>query len=213
MGKLTIWAAALTALFFVFPAKAADATRIVVLGDSLVAGYGLQSGEDYPSKLQSALIAKGHNVKIDNAGVSGDTSAGGLSRLDWSIAGTPAPSLVIVELGANDMLRGIDPAVTKNNIAAVLKKLNSASIPALIFGMKAPSNMDAAYRNSFDNLYSDLAKEYKTPLYPFFLDDVALNPSLNQADGIHPNNDGVAVIVEKTVPIVEKALKSIKTGR
>lgn len=199
-----------TLLFLMFlpiaPAKA-DTKRIVVLGDSLVAGYGLKQGEDYPSRLQAAMISDGYDVKIDNAGVSGDTSAGGAARLDWSISGEPQPSLVIIELGANDMLRGIDPSVTKKNLINILSKLKQKKIPAILYGMKAPVNLDTDYRKSFDSIYPDLAEEFSIPLYPFFLESVATKPELNQQDGIHPTAQGIDIIVSNTVPFIKKYFK------
>lgn len=190
-------------VFSIAPAQA-DTKRIIVLGDSLVAGYGLQQGEDYPSRLQAAMVNDGYDVRIENAGVSGDTSAGGLARLDWSIYGEPQPSLVIIELGANDMLRGFNPKETKKNLGATLSKLKDKKIPAILFGMKAPTNLDTDYRKDFDSIYPDLAKEFSTPLYPFFLEKVATKPELNQQDGIHPTAQGIDIIVENTLPFIKK---------
>ena len=197
-------------LLLLFPlnsAAFAETLRIVALGDSLTAGYGLQAGEDYPTQLQKALTDKGINVKIDNAGVSGDTTAGGLSRLEWVTSGEPKPTLTIVALGANDMLRAIDPATTESNLRSILQKLKAKNIPAVLYGMKAPINMPPAYRKSFNSLYPKLADEFDVPLYPFFLEDVAMNPKLNLEDGIHPTKDGIALIVKKTLPFIEKQLK------
>lgn len=195
-------------LGFSNPASAADAPmRIVALGDSLTAGYGLQSGEDFVTKLQEALIADGVHVKIDNAGVSGDTTAGGKSRLDWAISGDPKPRLVIVALGANDMLRGLDPVAAKQNLSDILSALKKKQIPALLVGMKSPTNLGPLYQGKFDKIYPALAKEYDVPLYPFFLDGVAMKADLNQDDGIHPNTKGVAVIVKNILPDVKAALK------
>lgn len=193
-----------------FPASAADtqAKRIVALGDSLTAGYGLQAGQDFATQLQLALQAEKYNVKIDNAGVSGDTSAGGRSRLDWAVSGEPRPSLVIVALGGNDLLRGLDPQVTRDNLDAILKELQKRNLPVLLLGMKSPTNLGPFYQKKFDAIYPDLADEYDVPLYPFFLQDVAMNPALNQADGVHPNPQGVAVMVKNILPAVEKALKA-----
>lgn len=185
----------------------AQTKRIVALGDSLTAGYGLQSGEDFASKLQQSLINEGLDVKIDNAGVSGDTTAGGLARLDWAIDGDQKPDLVLVALGANDMLRGIDPAITKKNLSAILDKLKEKDIPVFLIGMRSPTNMGPFFRGKFDKVYGELKKEYDVPLYPFFLDGVAMKAELNLPDGLHPNAKGVDIIVEKITPAIEKALK------
>lgn len=198
------------AVLLLFPlnsAAFAETLRIVALGDSLTAGYGLQAGEDYPTQLQKALIDKGIDVKIDNAGVSGDTTAGGLSRLEWVTSGEPKPTLTIVALGANDMLRAIDPATTESNLRSILQKLKAKNIPAVLYGMNAPINMPPTYRKSFNSLYPKLADEFGVPLYPFFLEDVAMNPKLNLEDGIHPTKEGIALIVKKTLPFIEEQLK------
>ncbi|PZP56828.1 MAG: arylesterase [Micavibrio aeruginosavorus] len=188
-------------------AALAEKLRIVALGDSLTAGYGLQAGEDYANQLQQALISKGLDVKIDNAGVSGDTTAGGLSRLEWVTAGEPKPALVIVALGANDMLRAIDPSTTESNLRSILKNLKDKDIPAVLYGMKAPINMPPAYRKSFNDIYPTLSEEFDVPLYPFFLEGIAMNSKLNLDDGVHPTKEGVALMVEKTSPLIEKQLK------
>ncbi len=193
-------------LFTPMSAKAQD--RIVALGDSLTAGYGLEAGEDFATRLQEALIADGIPVKIDNAGVSGDTSQGGLNRVDWAIQGEPAPKLVILALGANDMLRGIDPAVTKANLSGILDKLKAKDIPVLLVGMRSPANLGPFFRGKFDKMYRELADEYDVPLYPFFLDGVAMKQELNLSDGMHPNQKGIAIMVEKILPTVKKALKN-----
>jgi acyl-CoA thioesterase-1 len=193
-------------LAFSFPAYAAS-KRVVALGDSLTAGYGLNSGEDFVTKLQEKLVADGLDVKIENAGVSGDTMAAGKARLEWAIGGEPKPDLVIVALGANDMLRGLDIANTKENLTAILKTLKDKDIKVLLAGMKASKNMGQAYGTAYDAMYADLAEEYGVVFYPFFLEGVALNPELNQTDGIHPNQKGVAVMVEKLAPVVKQALQ------
>lgn len=205
-----------TALFFailvVFPlfslkAYAQGPVRIVALGDSLTAGYGLESGQDFATSLQKRLIAEGIDVKVDNAGVSGDTSAGGLSRVDWAVAGDPVPRLVIVTLGANDMLRGVDPSVTKKNLAGILDKLKEKKIPALLAGIRSPANLGSFFQGRFDHIYRELSDEYDVPLYPFFLEGVAMKAEYNQADGIHPNQKGIAIIVDNILPSVKKALR------
>lgn len=197
----------LTLLTMVSAPAFAQTKRIVALGDSLTAGYGLQAGEDFATRLQESLIREGLSVKIDNAGVSGDTTAGGLSRIDWAIEGEPKPDLVLVALGANDMLRGIDPAVTKDNLSKILDKLKEKNIPAFLIGMRSPTNMGPFFQSKFDKIFKELAKEYDVPLYPFFLDGVAMKADLNLQDGMHPNAKGIDVIVEKITPSVAKTLK------
>ncbi|MBO9421541.1 arylesterase [Labrenzia sp. R4_2] len=187
-------------------ANAAD-IKLVVLGDSLSAGYQLQAGEGFPEQLQKALDARGHSVEVVNAGVSGDTSSGGLSRLDWSV-GTDADA-VIVELGANDALRGIQPDLTRNNLTQIVKRLTDKDIAVLVAGMLAPRNLGEDYAASFDTIYKDIAEAHGALLYPFFLEGVALNPDLNLADGIHPNAEGVGVIVENILPTVEELLVQV----
>jgi acyl-CoA thioesterase-1 len=191
--------------------RAADhPVRIVALGDSLTAGYGLAANEAFPVKLQHALAAKGLATDIANAGVSGDTTSGGLARLDWSVPdGTDA---VILELGANDALRGLDPTVTRGALDAMLRRLSERHIPVLLCGMLAPRNMGTDYGRAFDAIYSDLAKAYGAILYPFFLDGVAAEPKLNQRDGLHPTATGVDVIVDKILPAVERLVAKATSG-
>lgn len=185
--------------------------KIVALGDSLTAGYGIATNLAFPAQLESALKAKGHAVEIVNAGVSGDTASGGLARLDWSVPeGTDG---VILELGANDALRGIDPAVTRKALDAILRRLTERKIPVLLAGMRAPPNLGADYGKSFDGLFPDLAKEYGTLLYPFFLTDVAAIRTLNLPDGLHPTGDGVAVIVKGILPKAEELIARVKQIR
>lgn len=171
---------------------------ILAFGDSLTAGYGLAKGEDFPAQLEAILIKRGYPVRVINAGVSGDTTAGGLSRLDWALV--DKPDLVIIELGANDALRGLNPAASKENLAMIISRIKERGIQPLLVGMKAPRNWGQQYVDAFDRIYPDLADEYKIPLYPFFLEGVATDPDLNQPDGLHPIREGVAVIVEKIVP-------------
>ncbi|MEH6951565.1 arylesterase [Nitrobacter sp. NHB1] len=190
------------------PAQAADGpVKIVVLGDSLSAGLGLPAADAFPAQLEKALKDKGLNVAIDNAGVSGDTASGGLGRLDWSVpAGTQG---VILELGANDALRGIDPKVTRAALEEILKRLKARDVAVLLCGMIAPPNYGAEYVSQFNAIFPDLAKTYDVPLYPFFLDGVAANTRLNQADGMHPTAAGIAVIVGRILPTVEAFLSAI----
>jgi acyl-CoA thioesterase-1 len=179
----------------------------VVLGDSLSAGLGLPAAAAFPAQLEKALQNKGLNVAIDNAGVSGDTASGGLDRLDWSVPA--ATQGVILELGANDALRGLDPKVTRAALEGILKRLKARGIAVLLCGMVAPPNYGADYAAQFNAIFPDLAKAYAVPLYPFFLDGVAANTKLNQADGMHPTADGVAVIVMNIVPTVESFVRGI----
>jgi acyl-CoA thioesterase-1 len=183
----------------------------VVLGDSLSAGFGLTVEDAFPAKLAAALKAKGAAVKITNAGVSGDTASGGLGRLDWSVPdGTDA---VIVELGANDALRGLDPVLTKAALDTILNKLTARHIPVLLAGMQAPPNMGADYARTFDAIYPALASTHPVVFYPFFLDGVAADPKLNQSDGLHPNVAGVDAIVVRILPAVEELIKRARAGR
>jgi acyl-CoA thioesterase I len=184
--------------------------KIVVLGDSLSAGLGLGAADAFPAKLQKALKDKGINVDITNAGVSGDTASGGRERLDWSVPdGTQA---VIVELGANDALRGTDPAVTRAALSDILTRLKARNIAVMLCGMLAPPNYGSDYAERFNTIYPDLAKSFGVPLYPFFLDGVAADANLNQADGIHPTPQGVDIIVKNMMPTVEAFLGSL-TGQ
>lgn len=189
-------------------ASAEDPIRILALGDSLTSGYGLAEEESFPAQLERALIAAGENVKLINGGVAGDTTAGGVARLDWSLADKPA--IVILEFGSNDGLRGLDPATTRKNLAAMLTRLAQDRIPTLLVGMKAPRNLGADYVAAFDPIYEDLAKQFQLPLDPFFLDGVAGDPALNQSDGIHPNAAGVAVIVKRIAPEIIALIKARK---
>jgi acyl-CoA thioesterase-1 len=185
------------------PAFAAQ-TTIIALGDSLVAGLGLQQEEAFPARLEAALRARGHDVSIVNAGVSGDTTAGGLGRLDWSVPeGTDG---VILELGANDLLRGIDPAQTRKNLDAMLSRLKERGIPVLVAGMRASPNLGADYATEFDAIFGELAQKHGAALYPFFLDGVAAQAGLNQDDGMHPNSAGVDAIVARFLPAMEDFL-------
>ncbi len=182
--------------------------KMVVLGDSLSAGLGLSASDAFPARLQKALKDKGINVEMTNAGVSGDTSSGGLERLDWSVPeGTRA---VIVELGANDALRGLDPAVTRAALSDILTRLKARNIAVMLCGMMAPPNYGRDYAERFNTIYPDLAKSFGVPLYPFFLDGVAADAKLNQADGIHPTPQGVDIIVRNMMPTVEAFLGPLR---
>lgn len=182
--------------------KAGRPVRIVVLGDSLSAGLGLAANEALPAKLEKALNSKGLAVTIENAGVSGDTASGGLGRLDWSVPdGTDA---VIVELGANDALRGSDPKVTRAALEAIIRRLKERRIAVLLVGMLAPRNLGPDYVKAFDPIYPELAKAHDLILYPFILDGVAGDRALNQADGLHPTAAGVDIIASRMLPKVEE---------
>jgi acyl-CoA thioesterase-1 len=183
-------------------AASAEPYKIVGFGDSLMAGYGLDAGQSFPEKLEKALRDKGHDVVIANAGVSGDTTSGGLSRLDWSVP--DGTQLVILELGANDMLRGVGPDITEKNLDAMLARLRERNITVLLAGMRAAPNLGPDYRAAFDAIYPKLAQKYGVALYPFFLDGVAADPAFLLEDGMHPTAKGVDRMVERALPTVEK---------
>ena len=188
-------------------AQSAAPIRLVALGDSLTAGYNLPAEAAFPAALERALRAKGYAVEVANAGVSGDTASAGLDRLDWSVPdGTDG---VIVELGANDMLRGLDPAVPRKAIEAVVERLKARGIPVMLAGMYASRNLGQAYVENFDGLYTSIAKEHGLVLYPFFLDGIAGDRSLNLPDGLHPTARGVEVIVARILPTVERFLATL----
>jgi len=179
--------------------------RLVAFGDSLTAGYGLPEREAFPGQLQQALEKAGYHIEVSNAGVSGDTTAGALSRLDWALAG--APDLVIVALGGNDALRGLPPEMTRDNLDRIIKGILQKGSQVLLAGMRAPRNLGNDYVEAFDAIYPLLAKRHNVTYYPFFLEGIALVPELNQADGIHPNAAGVKVLVEALLPYIESALQ------
>jgi len=193
------------AMGFTYPVYANDAVKILALGDSLTAGYGLAQSDSFPSQLETALRDQGHDITVINGGVSGDTSAGGRSRLDWLV--DSSVDLVVIELGANDGLRGLDPSETRTNLDWILNRLKEKKVPAVLTGMLAPPNLGADYGAEFKAIYPDLAAQYAIAFDPFFLQGVAADPALNQADGIHPNKDGVLIIVKRLVPLLLDALK------
>lgn len=203
------WSLALIQALLLVMAPAAQAREALILafGDSLTAGYGLKPQEAFPAQLEAALRRSGQAVRVHNGGVSGDTSAAGRGRLNWVLAGLKAkPDLVILELGANDMLRGQKPALTRANLDAMITELKRRKIPVLLAGMRASYNLDRAYRSEFDGIYPALAQKHGVRLYPFFMDGVTGNRALLIADQMHPNAKGVAVIVKRILPSVRAAL-------
>ena len=204
-GVLTLIFNAAIGLLLLLPAQsAASEKRLLLFGDSLIAGYGLPVEDGLASSLKRSLTANKVQITIINGGVSGDTTAGGRARASWLLGENPTHA--ILALGANDALRGIDPEQTRSNLTAILNILRQAGVHTLLVGMRAPRNWGEDYANAFDKIYPDLANLTNTPLYPFFLEGVALNPDLNQSDGIHPNASGVAFIVKRILPQVKKLL-------
>ena len=179
--------------------------KLMIFGDSLTAGYGLKRSDSFSEKLSNALKSKGRNVRIILSSVSGDTTAGGKARLDWALI--EKPDAFLLELGANDGLRGIEPSVSRENLESIIKKLKKNRVKTLIAGMFAPPNLGKEYSREFNNIYSSLARKYSLLFYPFFLEGVAANPQLNQADGIHPNPKGVDEIIKRMLPIVMKLVR------
>lgn len=187
-----------------------QSAQLVGFGDSLMAGYQLAPSESYPAKLEAALKAKGRDVTVANAGVSGDTTSGGLSRVDWSVPdGTDG---VILELGANDALRGISPAETEKNLEAIISRLKERGIPVLLVGMMAPPNMGSDYSRRYNEIFPRLAEKHGLQLYPFFLDGVVTVQGTQLEDGMHPNARGVEIMVERSLPAVERFLGEIGAG-
>lgn len=208
-APVTLLLSLAAAVAIALPAAAAPFT-IVGLGDSLMAGYRLPASEDFTGQLQAALRAKGYDVTVSDAGVSGDTTSDGLARIDWSVPeGTDA---VLLELGGNDALRGIPPEKTRSNIEAMVSRLKQRGIAVLLIGILAPPNMGEAYAKAFDPIFKQIAKENNLVFYPFFLDGVATHPELQLDDGIHPNAKGVAVMVERFLPYAEKLIQGAKAS-
>lgn len=179
---------------------------ILAFGDSLMAGYGISPDFSFPVQLEKKLREAGHEVRVLNAGVSGDTTSGGLTRLEWTLQ-QQNPDFVILELGANDMLRGIDPSVTRENLQKMLDIIKARNVPVLLTGMRSLPNMGSLFGNSYQKMYKELSKKYDTAYYPFFLEGVALEPGYVLDDGLHPNARGISVIVDNILPTVEKMLK------
>jgi acyl-CoA thioesterase I len=191
--------------------KSPDTIHIVAFGDSLTAGFGLPPSAAFPAQLQKALKSRGHSVTVANAGVSGDTTSGGLQRIDWAVP--PGTGAVILELGANDALRGIDPQKARANLDQILASLGKRGIPVLLAGMRSPQNWGKDYVDSFEGIYPELAKRHGALLYPFFMEGVALDPKLNLDDGLHPNTEGVARIVSGILPKVEALIERVKSSK
>jgi len=185
--------------------------RILAFGDSLTSGYGVRPKDAFPNQLQKALKARGHNITVINGGVAGDTTAAGLSRFDWTVGNDV--DAVILELGANDALRGIEPKVTRDNLQKILAKLQERKLPVLFVGMRSPANWGDTYADDFDAIFPALAKEHGLVFYPFFLEGVVLDAKLNQQDGMHPNAKGVAEIVRQIMPSVEELIGKVQAQR
>ncbi|WND03371.1 arylesterase [Temperatibacter marinus] len=219
LSRLSSLYSRLIAVWFIFMANSAVFAvnsedrpfRVLALGDSLTAGYGLPAGDGFVDQMSQWINAQnlGYKITIMNAGVSGDTTTGGRSRLGWSLAGfgPEGPDLVIVALGGNDGLRGVNPKVTRRNIKAILEDLSGKGIDVFLVGMQAPPNLGPDYAQEFNAIYPELSEEYGASLYPFFLEGVAAVQSLNQPDGIHPNKEGVAIIIEKMGPYLKKVIE------
>lgn len=190
--------------------KGKDKIKLVAFGDSLTAGYGVRPGEAFPVQLEAALRAKGLNVEVINSGVSGDTASAGLERFDWAVPDDA--DAVILELGANDALRGVAPEQTSMTLDKLLTKLGERKLPVLLAGMRAPKNWGDDYANKFDAIFPTLASRHNALLYPFFLDGVVMDRSMNQGDGIHPTGKGVAVIVSRIQPLVEELIAKLNTS-
>jgi acyl-CoA thioesterase-1 len=203
-----IAAACLVVLGLAAPAQAADPVRILAFGDSLTAGYGLPEGETLTTQLQQALNKMGRPALVINGGVSGDTTADGLTRIDWALA--DKPQIMILALGANDMLRGIDPKSTRANLEGIIEKAEDAGVEVVLAGMLAPPNLGTEYKTAFDAIYPELAKAHNLVFMPFLLQDVAQISDLNQGDGIHPNGNGVAIMVRNLLPYVTQAIDKLE---
>lgn len=205
-GRALLAALLLLAAGLLVQPAAARPLKLLTFGDSLIHGYGLPAGETFPAQLETALRAEGHDVTVINGGNSGDTTAAGRARLDWALSDDP--DLVLVTLGGNDMLRGLEPAETYRNLDAILARLKAEGLPVLLTGMLAQRNLGADYAAEFDAVFPRLAEEHDVAFYPFFLEGVALQPDLNQPDGLHPNGAGVAVIVETILPALRPLIEA-----
>jgi len=211
-GTNRLFLQACVLLFSVFwlilPSSAAQ-LKIAAFGDSLFAGYQIAPEAAYPAQLETALHKSGYDVSIINAAVSGDTAEAGLKRLDWALA--DGVDAVLLELGANDMLRGIDPERAYQSLAQIIEKCQSQHIAIALFGMRADPALGPEYGRAFDDIYARLADRYHIPLYPFFLDGIVSEPNLKLHDGMHPNPSGVKILVKKTLPFVVTFLNNIKS--
>lgn len=201
------WAAAMLGLASPAAAASGDPVTILAFGDSLISGFGLAEADGIPAQLQRRLASDGIAARVVNGGVAGDTSAGGLARLGWTLG--DGTRIVILELGANDGLRGLDPAATEANLDAMLTELRSRKIAVLLSGMRAPRNLGPDYATAFDAIYPRLAAKHGVTLDPFFLEGVALDPDLNQPDGIHPNAAGAAAIARRLAPVLERMIAGL----
>ena len=204
-------APALVVLLCTLPVSAEPEIRILVLGDSLTAGYGLAAPDSFPAQLERALRKDGTLVRVLNAGVSGDTTAGGLARLEWSLA--TKPQAVVIELGANDGLRGLNPKTTAANLNGIVSTLKRKGLAVLLVGMRAPPNLGTDYGKEFNGIFGRTAAKHKVALYPFFLEGVATHKNLNQTDGIHPNAQGVSVIVSNILPYIRSLISRAQGDR
>jgi acyl-CoA thioesterase-1 len=198
-------AAIALALMSVSAPAAARVPLILGFGDSLTAGYGMTAAQAFPARLEAWLHERGIAARVVNAGVSGDTTAGGLARLDWALA--DKPDLVILALGANDALRGVEPSAVRDNLDKMIGKIEASGAKVLLLGMLAPPNWGDEYKREFDGIFPELARIHHLPLYPFFLEGVAMKPELNQPDGLHPNERGVAVLVDRIAPLVADLIR------
>ena len=203
-----LWVALVNAWIIIASPAWAEQVNIIAIGDSLTAGYGLAQSDSFPAQLQAALRAVGEEVRIINSGVSGDTSAGGRARLEWALS--LKPDAVILELGANDGLRGLDPGQTEANLNEMITKIRTQALPVLLTGMLAPPNLGQEYSNEFNSLFQRLANKHGVLFYPFFLEGVVAVPALNQTDGIHPNAAGVAEIVKRILPPVRELIGQVR---
>ena len=208
LRRVGLWAALVNAWVLIATPAWAEQVNIIAIGDSLTAGYGLAQSESFPAQLQAALQAVGEEVKIINSGVSGDTSAGGRARLEWALS--LQPDAVILELGANDGLRGLDPRDTEANLSQMIADIQKRALPVLLTGMRAPPNLGQQYGTEFNNLFRRLAKKHRLLFYPFFLEGVAAVPALNQMDGIHPNAAGIGEIVKRILPFVRALIGQVR---
>lgn len=212
MSSVLIWGITwAAALIIICPARGACAgteTHILAFGDSLTAGYNLPPSKSFAAQLEQRLREQGRQIRVTNAGLSGDTTSGGRARLGWSLQ--DRPDLVILELGANDGLRGLDPATMLDNLESMIQESQQAGAGIILAGMRAPVNWGAAYRKEFERVFPELAEKYELPLYPFFLEGVLDNPALLLSDGLHPNAEGVGRIVDGILPLVLEQLNKIE---